>query len=103
MKMKEDILKTVKGKKIRVLELSLYHAQCQIDLTLKLDCNNTIFVFCFYNVSRISIQELSLPMEIYGFEIINNKEKGWEQDSNYEIRDYEDSRIRFFCDSFEIT
>ena len=99
--MKEEILEAIRGKKILIFELSLFSINSQIELKLKFNSNNEIFIICFHNVSRISIQELSTPMTIYGFEIISNKEKGWEPDSNYEIRDFEDGRIRFFCESFE--
>lgn len=100
--MKEEILEAMQGQKVQILELSLSCIDSQLKLILNVAFNNTICVICFYNVSRVSIQELSMPLEIHGFEIISNKHKGWEQDSNYEIRDFEDGRIRFFCKDFEV-
>ena len=46
--------------------------------------------------------EISIPLEIDGFEIVNCLEKGWERDSAYEIRDFEDDRIHFFCEFLKI-
>ena len=100
--MKEEILDAVQGQKVQILKLTLSCEESQLDLILNIAFNDTICTICFYKVSGISIQELSMPPEINGFEIINNKQKGWEQDSNYEIRDFEDGRLRFFCKDFEV-
>ena len=40
--------------------------------------------------------------QIMGFEIIDQKEKGWENASRYLIRDYENGRIEFTCSGIEI-
>ena len=35
-------------------------------------------------------------------EIINHAQNGWEKDSTYEIRDFEEDHINFFCEYFQI-
>lgn len=40
--------------------------------------------------------------QIMGFEIIDQKENGWEPNKRYLINDYENGRIKFFCRSIEV-
>ena len=99
--MKENVIEIIRGQKVEIIELSVACSNDQINLFLSICVNGTIFDIHFYNVSRLNIQDLSTPMEIHGFEIICNKQKGWEKDSNYTIRDFEDGRINFVCEDFE--
>lgn len=46
--------------------------------------------------------ELTAPLEVHGFEIISHAKNGWEKDSAYEIRDFENDCVNFFCESFKI-
>ena len=70
----------------------------QLVLSWKIHFENTFFRMTFYNVSRFRVGELSIPLEVNGFEIIDYSQNGWEKDSKYEIRDFEDDRINFFCE-----
>jgi hypothetical protein len=40
--------------------------------------------------------------QISGFEIIDQKESGWEMSHRYVIRDFENDRINFYCSSIEV-
>ena len=91
-----------KGNKIEILEIVLKNASNQLNLLWKIYFENTIYYITFYNVSRLRIGEVSIPLEIHGFEIINHSKEGWEKDSVYEIRDFEDDRINFFCEKIKI-
>lgn len=44
---------------------------------------------------------MSTPLKVHGFEIIDRSENGWEKDFQYEICDFEDDRISFFCEDFK--
>jgi len=88
------------GEKIEILEISLKNVEDQLELVCKIYFENLIFRITFYNVSRFRIGEFSIPLEVHGFEIINHSQNGWEKDSSYEIRDFEDDRVHFFCESF---
>lgn len=90
------------GNKIEILEMVLKNANNQLELSWKIYFDNTVFQITFSNVSRFRIGEVSMPLEIYGLEIINHSQNGWEKDSTYEIRDYEDDRVNFFCEYFKI-
>lgn len=46
--------------------------------------------------------EVSAPIEIEGFEIVDHSKDGWERDSTYEICDFEDDTIHFLCEYFSM-
>lgn len=96
--MDTNFLEGIQGEKIEIIKMTIFCVNEKIELSLSACCNNDRITMTFYNVSRLHIQNLSVPMEIHGFEIICNKQNGWERDSNYMVRDFEDGRILFFCE-----
>jgi hypothetical protein len=90
------------GDKIEILEMILKNVDNQLELSWKIYFKNVIFKITFYNVSRLRVGEFSVPLEVHGFEIINHSQNCWEKDSTYEIRDFEDDRINFFCECFKM-
>ena len=94
-------VENLQGNKIKILELVLKNEGDQLKLSCKIHCKNEVFRITFYNVSRFKIGEVSIPSEIHGFEIINHSKNAWEKDSKYEVRDFEDDRIHFFCECFD--
>ena len=77
-------------------------SECTEDYIYIYDLNNDFFRITFFNVSRFRVGELMVPVEVHGLEIINHSQKGWEKDFKYEIRDFEDDLICFFCESFMV-
>ena len=75
----------------------LKNSDDQLELLWKTFFENAIFRITFYNVSRFRIGELSMPLEVHRFEIINHSKNGWEEDSKYEICDFEDDHVNFFA------
>ncbi|MDO4398072.1 MAG: hypothetical protein Q4C21_06640 [Oscillospiraceae bacterium] len=90
------------GNKIEISEMILKQAGSRLVLLCKIHFENKAFQMTFYNVSRFRIGEVSMPLEIHGFEIIDRSQNGWEKDSAYEIRDFENDYIHFYCESFKI-
>ena len=90
------------GNKIEILEMVLKNVDNQLELSWKTNCENTFFWVTFSNVSRFRIGEVSMPLEIHGFEIISHSQNGWEKDSTYEICDFEDDHVHFFCEYFKM-
>lgn len=90
------------GNKIEILEITLKKVDNKLKLSWKICFENTVFWITFSNVSRFRIGEVSMPLEIHGFEIIDHSQNGWEIDSTYEIRDFEDDRVNFYCEYFKI-
>lgn len=95
-------MKVFQGNKIEILEMSLKNVDDKLELLWEVYFENKIFSITFYNVSRLMIKAFSAPLEVHGFEIINHSKNGWETDSKYEIRDFEDDSINFFCEHFKI-
>lgn len=100
--MNEIDIDILQGKKVEILEMFMKNVDNQLEIQWKIFFENSIFTITFYNVSRFSVEELSAPLEIHGFEIVNHYQQGWEKDSRYEIHDFEDNRISFFCEYFKI-
>ena len=90
------------GNKIEILEMILKNVDNELELLWKICFENALYWITFYNVSRFRIGDVSTPLEIQGFEIINHSQNGWEKDSTYEIHDFEDDRVNFFCECFKI-
>lgn len=90
------------GEKIEILEMFLENTDKKLELSLKIYFQNEIFKIKFFNVSSLTLRELSVPLEVHGFEIINHSKSGWEKDSKYEIRDFEDDRVNFFCENYKV-
>lgn len=56
----------------------------------------------FNNVSNLSISSISYPFQISGFEILDYSSRGYDKDSRFFVNDYEDGKMSFYCESFEI-
>lgn len=90
------------GERVEIIELNLLNVGIQLELSLRIHFCNTIYTISFYNVSRFNIDNMSIPMDVFGFEIINHSNEGWAKDSNYEFRDFEDNRIGFFFEYLKL-
>lgn len=89
------------GNEFEISEMRLKTIDDRLELLLKISSRNTTSEVMFYNVSRFRSGELSTPLKVHGFEIIDHSQNGWEKDSQYEICDFEDDRISFFCEDFK--
>lgn len=90
------------GNEIEILEMLLKNVDEHLELSCKIYFEKVIYRITFYNVSRFKVGKSSSPLVVRGFEIIDHSQKGWEKDSKYEICDFEDDCIHFFCESLEI-
>ena len=100
--MNMNILKDIQGKQIEILEFILNRANDCLELSLKICSNNKKYLFLFYNVSCVNIKDFSLPMQIEGFEVISNKELGYDKAVSYKVYDFEEDRISFFFEDFDL-
>ena len=41
-------------------------------------------------------------MEVQGFEIVDHSSSGWDKDSRFEIRDFEENKINFYCEEYKL-
>ena len=54
------------------------------------------------NVSKLKMSDISYPFQICGFEILDYSSRGYQKDSRFFVNDYEDGKLSFFCENFEI-
>lgn len=90
------------GKTVFIEEFSLSNKENSLELLLIIKSLGKKYCAHFYDVSRVSLDDLSFPMQICGFNLISNKKKGWDWSSNYEICDFEDDKIHLFCRNFDL-
>lgn len=55
----------------------------------------------FLNIQKLSIRELTGPVQVMGFTIEDLSEKKWDS-INFEISDYESGIIHFYCEEIQI-
>ena len=101
--MKSDVFKDIQGQQIEILEFILNRVDDQLELSLKICCNNEMYLLVFYNVSNINMDALSMPLQIAGFEIISNKNLGYDKSVSYRIHDFEENKFSFYCEDFDIS
>ena len=99
--MSNNRIEFFQGKKLEILEMHLSKIDNQLEFSWSVRSENENFIITFYNVSRIRMEDLSSPLEIQGFEIVDHSLHGWDPKSKYEIRDFEDDRINLFCEKIE--
>ena len=100
--MNQEPAKILQGSRIEILEMNLGQADNRLVFSWRICSGNMRFRMTFLNVSRFRVGEMSSPLEIHGFEMIDHSHGGWEKDSKYEIRDFEANRIHFFCEDFRM-
>ncbi len=54
----------------------------------------------FFNVTNIEISSMGSYIPISGFDIIDHKQDGWMPENRFQVYDYEDDSISFYCESF---
>lgn len=92
----------LQGKVIFIIEINLVCVNGTMDLLLKVKYSGESYRLIFRNVSRFSIDDLSAPMEVQGFEIVDHSSSGWDKDSRFEIRDFEENKINFYCEEYKL-
>ena len=91
----------IQGQQIEVIHLNLSVDGCEAILSLKFSHKNDVYCMVFRNVSNLTINEFATPFEICGFEVLENENRGWDRASKYTVNDFEDGKIRFYCESLE--
>ena len=56
----------------------------------------------FENVSKLRMADISYPFRICGFEILDYSSRGYQKDLRFFVNDYEDGKLSFYCENFEI-
>ena len=101
--MNNNLFPKIDGKSIMVFDFQvMYDGEA---LTIKMTCiseDQNAYFIVFENVSKLKLSEISYPFQICGFEILDYSSRGYQKDSRFFVNDYEDGRLSFFCENFEI-
>ena len=91
------------GKMLLIDNLHVTTVNQRLMLALDAYIEGKVHHIVFHNVSSLRIENVSYPIQISGFAITDNSAKGWQSDVRYEIYDYEDGIIRFFCENITVS
>jgi len=101
--MSKKLYSEITGKTITVKDLTISSANNTLCLHLLFtaDDQNNYFIV-FENVSQLKLSDISFPFQICGFEIQDHSPRGFQKESRFFVNDYEDGRISFWCEEYEI-
>ena len=101
--MSNNLFSKVDGKSIIVgnFQIDNYNENLHIKITCISEDKNAYFIV-FENVSKLQMSDISYPFQICGFEILDYSSRGYQKDSRFFVNDYEDGKLSFFCENFEI-
>lgn len=97
-----DLLQAISST-VTIERFFLATCQNEINALLRISGNNKNFELVCRNAHGISLDDISAPFQISGFEIRDNSELGYQADSRYTVCDYEDGAISFYCEEIEVT
>ena len=92
----------LQGQEIYVFEILLEVILNDTSLSMKILLNNEPFSLKFNKVSNLNIKNFSFPFQICGFEILDNRDKRWDRSSRFTVHDFEDNKLLFSCEEYEI-
>ena len=101
--MSNNLFSKVDGKSIVIddFQIEKQDEKLHIKMTFISEDQNAYFVV-FENISKLNLSEISHPFQICGFEILDYSSRGYQKDSRFLVNDYEDGKLSFFCENFEI-
>ena len=101
--MNNNLFPKIDGKSIMVFDFQVMYDDEA--LTIKMTCiseDKNAYFIVFENVSKLKMSDISYPFQICGFEILDYSSRGYQKDSRFFVNDYEDGKLSFFCENFEI-
>ena len=101
--MKNNLFSDIDGKSIVICDFSIEHYDEKLAVKMWwVSEDQNPYHIVFENVSNLKLLEISYPFQICGFEILDYSSRGYQKDSRFFVNDYEDGRLSFFCENFEI-
>ena len=101
--MNSNLFSKVDGKSIMACDFEITHNEDS--LCVKMSCvaeDQNAYFIVFENVSKLKLSDISYPFQICGCEILDYSSRGYQGDSRFFVNDYEDGKLSFFCEKFEI-
>ncbi len=88
------------GKALVLAELSVAISDDKLNLWLRLNDVDTSYIFNFYNVCCLSVKQLCMPCVVREFQVSSNMNFSVEDKMKYEIHDYFENMLSFYCEEF---
>ena len=86
---------------VEITDFRLHTASGAPVLTLSFCADGKAQTLRFLSISDVTLRFPAIPMQICGFEIRDHRADGWDADQRYEISDFEDGALHFFCREIE--
>ena len=101
--MSNNLFSKVDGKSIVIgdFQIEKQDEKLRIKMTCVSEDQNAYFIV-FENVSMLKLLDISHPFQICGFEILDYSSRDYQKDCRFFVSDYEDGKLSFFCENFEI-
>ena len=101
--MNNNLFSKVDGKSIIIGDFQIedYNNGLHLKITCISEDQNAYFIV-FENISKLKLSETYYPFQICGFEILDYSSRGYQKDCRFFVNDYEDGKLSFFCENFEI-
>lgn len=96
------MLEQLQGRELSIDSLKLETIDNRLILSLDVLYSAEIRSIVFYNISSFCADRLHYPLQIAGFEIIDNHCNGWQSEVRYKVHDFEDETISFYCEKIEM-
>lgn len=100
--MKDELLIKLQGEEVYISQIVISFDNFDKNLLMRLTHNDLEYSITFINPSRISLNNISFPLNINGFEILSKKSMGWDNPSLYYVHDFEDNQLSFYCEQIEV-
>ncbi len=85
---------------VQLTELSVAVVDGKLNVWLKLTKEKDVYMFDFYNVFSFSLDKLCFPCRVECFQITSNENFGWAKEQKYEVADYKNEIIKFYCEEY---
>ncbi len=101
--MNNNIFSNIDGRSIIVcgFQIERNDEKLHIKMTCISEDQNAYFII-FENISKLQLSEISYPFQICGFEILDYSSRGYQNDTHFFVNDFENGKLSFFCERFEI-
>lgn len=95
----QDVLEALSNNQSLIIhQMTLMHKNNQYTLEIIAQGDENNLRIVFDNVSSFFVKQIYTPLSIGGFQVIDRIDMGWSSDVRYQIRDYEDNALGFFCE-----
>ena len=101
--MDHNLFSKINGKSMIVCDFEITRNDHSLGVKMSFisEDENAYFIV-FENVSKLKLSDISYPFQICGFEILDFSSRGYQENSRFFANDYEDGKLSFFCENFEI-